>query len=61
MFTPDNAWSAGVYALNIPGILEDLAGNKIYTPFDVDSLDNPRLPGPSQTYELSFTIGAAEP
>lgn len=57
-FIPQSAWTAGNYEVRIPGLLEDLAGNKIYTPFDVDVLQNPNAPGPSETYALSFRAAA---
>jgi hypothetical protein len=35
-FTPDNPWSEGDYTLEIDNELEDLAGNSIRRPFEVD-------------------------
>jgi hypothetical protein len=35
-FTPDSTWRAGHYTLSIETILEDLAGNSIGRPFEVD-------------------------
>lgn len=35
-FTPDKAWQHGKYTLNIQTTLEDLAGNNIGKPFEVD-------------------------
>jgi hypothetical protein len=35
-FTPDAAWTAGGYALDIGTDLEDLAGNAVGRPFEVD-------------------------
>jgi hypothetical protein len=38
-FTPDRPWRAGTYAIVIRTTLEDLAGNHINRPFDVDTFD----------------------
>jgi hypothetical protein len=57
-FTPARAWNTGAYNIKVPGILEDLAGNKVYTPFDVDVTLTPNAPGPSKLYDVPFTVGA---
>ena len=41
VFTPDGPWSAGHYDLRADPILEDIAGNRIGRPFDIDR----RAPG----------------
>jgi hypothetical protein len=38
-FTPDSPWRAGMYAIVVRTTLEDLAGNHINRPFDVDTFD----------------------
>src|SRR5205085_10423181 len=38
-FSPDRPWSAGAYQIIIRTTLEDLAGNHILRPFDVDTFD----------------------
>jgi hypothetical protein len=38
-FTPQAPWAAGQYTLIIDTSLEDLAGNKIGQPFDIDVFD----------------------
>jgi hypothetical protein len=58
-FTPERPWAAGAYKVVVPGILEDLAGNKVYTPFDVDVLTTPNAPGPSKLYDIPFTVAAS--
>ena len=58
-FTPEAAWRDGAYEISVPGILEDLAGNKIYTPFDVDVTVMPNAPGPSKVYTVPFRVGSA--
>jgi len=40
-FQPSQPWKSGDYNLVIDMTLEDLAGNRIGRPFDVDTLDNP--------------------
>jgi hypothetical protein len=47
-------------ANSVPGILEDLAGNKVYTPFDVDAQAMPNAPGPSNICAVPFRVGAAQ-
>jgi hypothetical protein len=37
---PDKAWTAGEYRLQVDTALEDLAGNKVGRPFEVDLFDN---------------------
>lgn len=36
VFTPDHAWTPGRYALRADAILEDICGNRIGRPFDID-------------------------
>ena len=38
-FTPARSWSAGSYAVKVNTALEDLAGNKVGRPFDVDRFE----------------------
>lgn len=58
-FTPNAAWRDGAYEISVPGILEDLAGNKVYTPFDVDVTVMPNAPGPSKVYAVPFRVSVA--
>lgn len=58
-FTPKSAWRPGGYRISVPGILEDLAGNKVYTPFDFDTQETPNAPGPSRSYTVPFVVDAA--
>ena len=55
-FTPIAPWREGAYEISVPGILEDLAGNKVYTPFDVDVTVMPNAPGPSKVYAVPFRV-----
>lgn len=54
IFTPDAAWRAGEYKLHIDPILEDVAGNSIARPFEVD-LSKPALIQSPRPF-LPFTI-----
>jgi len=38
-FTPQRAWKAGAYTIEVDTTLEDLAGNKIGREFDIDTRD----------------------
>jgi hypothetical protein len=40
-FQPKEPWKSGNHTLSIDMALEDLAGNRIGRPFDVDTIDNP--------------------
>jgi hypothetical protein len=55
-FTPQNAWSAGAYRLIVDTSLEDLAGNKIGQPFDIDVFDRVTERITSSTTSLPFEI-----
>src|SRR5436305_9304447 len=41
-FVPNHRWAAGTHKLIVPTIIEDLAGNNIGKPFDLDLEENPR-------------------
>ncbi|HYP14004.1 MAG TPA: Ig-like domain-containing protein [Bryobacteraceae bacterium] len=56
-FTPDAPWSAGNHRLVIDTALEDLAGNKIGRPFDVDVFERVTRRIETRTVELRFRIG----
>jgi hypothetical protein len=55
-FTPRNPWSAGAYRLIVDTSLEDLAGNKIGQPFDIDVFDRVTERITSSTTTLPFEI-----
>ena len=38
-FTPVSPWSAGSYAIHVDTALEDVAGNRVGRPFDVDTFE----------------------
>ena len=54
-FTPQQAWKAGDYELLVDSGIEDLAGNKIGQPFDIDMLA-PKQAAPAKMITLSFRI-----
>src|SRR5215510_2902075 len=55
-FTPDNIWRHGRYQIIIQNTLEDLAGNNIGKPFDVDMFEGIERRLPTTTVKLSFEI-----
>jgi hypothetical protein len=56
IFTPVIPWRRGSYKLVIQTTLEDLAGNNIGKPFDVDLFEGVQRRLTSSTVELSFEI-----
>lgn len=58
-FTPEQPWVAGVYRLVIDTRLEDLAGNRIGKPFEVDVFRPIQREIKSETVTLPFTVTAA--
>jgi hypothetical protein len=55
-FTPRQPWKAGDYRLVIDTGLEDLAGNKIGQPFDIDTFDRVTEHIVTKTVSVSFKI-----
>jgi len=53
---PDTRWSPGRYRLMIQSILEDLAGNGIDKPFEVDVFEQVRERVDSKTLSREFTV-----
>jgi hypothetical protein len=56
VFTPSGEWKAGSYSLSIETTIEDLAGNNIGKPFEVDLFERVATRIESQTVERSFKI-----
>jgi hypothetical protein len=54
-FTPNDRWVAGAHKLIVPTIIEDLAGNNIGKPFDLDTAADPR-PLTNEVVKVSFTV-----
>lgn len=55
-FMPRSAWRPGAYNLVALGILEDLAGNKIGKPFEVDLFERVDRPDREESYVLPFVV-----
>jgi hypothetical protein len=55
-FTPDTVWRRGRYQLIIQTTLEDLAGNNIGKPFEVDLFEGVERRLSTKTVKLSFEI-----
>lgn len=55
-FVPNQPWRAGGHRLVIATTLEDLAGNNIGKPFDVDVFENVQRRIETPTVELAFSI-----
>jgi hypothetical protein len=58
-FTPAANWKPGDYRLSIDSALEDLAGNSIRRPFEVDVLRPVETEAVIETVSLAFTIASA--
>jgi hypothetical protein len=58
-FTPDSPWRPGMYRLVIGTELEDVAGNSIARPFEVDAVGPISRRITSETVALPFRVGAA--
>ncbi len=55
LFTPDQPWAPGLYLLRVGTILEDLAGNSVGRPFEVDLEETEhRKPDPFVYRELEI-------
>ena len=55
-FTPAAPWPQGAHRLIIATTIEDLAGNNVGKPFDVDVFENVQRSLASETVELPFVI-----
>jgi hypothetical protein len=55
-FQPTQAWTAGEHQVVIDMALEDLAGNRIGRPFDVDTMTNPARRITKKSTSLTFRI-----
>jgi hypothetical protein len=55
-FQPAQAWTSGEHQIVIDMALEDLAGNRIGRPFDVDTMTNPTQRITKQSASLTFRI-----
>ncbi len=55
-FTPSQPWAAGGYQLIVDTAIEDLAGNHVGQPFDVDVFDHVTEHITAKTMLLGFTV-----
>jgi hypothetical protein len=55
-FVPDRAWPAGEFRLKVDAALEDLAGNRVGRPFDVDVFEKVTRQPAKQTVLVPFTV-----
>jgi len=55
-FTPKTPWTAGAHRLIVDTGLEDLAGNKIGQPFDIDVFDRVTEHITTTTVDVPFTV-----
>jgi hypothetical protein len=55
-FVPDRPWKPGAYRIPIPATLEDLAGNNIGKPFDVDLSETPSPRSNPSPATLAFEV-----
>jgi len=55
-FTPAAPWKAGGYRLRVDTALEDLAGNKVDRPFDVDVFEHIEKTPRTETKDLLFSV-----
>jgi hypothetical protein len=58
-FTPDEPWAAGRFVLRADRGLEDLAGNRIGKPFEVDVFNKVESRPEAETVEVPFVVGPA--
>jgi hypothetical protein len=56
LFTPDTAWQAGDYQLVVDTGIEDLAGNRIGEPFDIDIFEKVAKTIERKSIAIPFTV-----
>ena len=57
VFTPDRPWTPGAYALVADAVLEDIAGNRIGRPFDIDRREPGLADAEARGTEIAFEAG----
>jgi hypothetical protein len=55
-FHPSQSWKPGTHTLVVDMALEDLAGNRIGRPFEVDTVDNPTQRIEKSSMRLTFRV-----
>ncbi len=58
IFTPEKSWTAGSYQLQVQTTIEDLAGNNIGKPFEVDLFEGVEKRIKNETVSIPFEIKA---
>jgi hypothetical protein len=58
-FTPEEPWKPGTYQLQVGTALEDLAGNSVARPFEVDVFHPVQSKVTAETVRLPFQVGRA--
>ncbi len=56
VFRPNEIWKSGRRTIRIDGILEDLAGNRLYRLFDVDTSEPAQKKPPPNSETLYFDV-----
>jgi hypothetical protein len=59
-FTPERPWERGRYELVAETILEDLAGNRIGRPFEVDVFRKVDREIKTETVQIPFEVGGPD-
>lgn len=60
-FTPREPWKPGTYRITADNTLEDISGNHLDRPFDVDTFEKVTKHITSTTTSIPFTVSASEP
>ena len=56
MFVPRESWRRGTYALHVESTIEDLAGNNIGKPFEVDLFEGVQREITHSVVKLPFRV-----
>ena len=56
VFRPESAWTSGRYTVAVDPVLEDIAGNRIGRPFDIDRSDPALADAAARPAELAFEV-----
>ncbi len=55
-FRPDSPWQVGEFAISAPRVIEDLAGNNLSNPFDLDLTEHPQRLDESGALLIPFAV-----
>ncbi len=56
VFRPNERWKKGDYQIRVDGIIEDVAGNRLHRPFDMDKTDPEHTRPPPKFEMLRFHV-----